>query len=182
MTELRANGWDEDIVAHVKRGGEVIGICGGYQMLGRKISDPDGVEGDIREVNGLGLLDVETVLAGQKVTRNTKPKLAATGEVLEGYEIHLGRTSGPDCTRPFLTSENGPDGAISADGKVRGCYLHGLFSADGYRASVLARFGAAAGQVSHRQQVETALDELAENMEKHLDVDGLLGIAREVRF
>jgi adenosylcobyric acid synthase len=182
MIELRENGWDQDIADHVHRGGEVIGICGGYQMLGRTISDPDGIEGDIQQIDGLGLLEVETVLAGQKITRNTRPVLSETGQALEGYEIHVGRTSGADCARPMINSENGMDGAISTNGKVQGCYLHGLFGADQYRTSLVRRLGAVSGGISHYQLVEDVLNELAGHMEKHLDVDGLLEMARIVRF
>ncbi len=182
LIEFRQNGWEEGLRIHIARGGEVIGICGGYQMLGRKISDPAGIEGEVREINGLGLLNIETVLEGEKITRNSNP-IAIDGNIaLEGYEIHIGRTTGPDCERPVLASQNGNDGAISTDGKIRGCYLHGLFNADAYRAAILKRFGVTGGSNDFRQGVENALDELALHIEKHLDVDGLLKIARQIRF
>jgi len=180
--EFGKNGWDAHLAAHVERGGEVIGICGGYQMLGNSISDPDGVEGDIRQIEGLGLLDIDTVLEGEKIVRNSAPHLIDPDLPLEGYEIHIGRTSGEDCARAMIRTSHGLDGAVSENGKVRGCYLHGLFNSDAYRALLLSRFGVEAGGYSYRQSVETALDELAEAMEKHLDVDGLLKIARTIRF
>lgn len=175
--EFRANGWEADLHAHVARGGTVIGICGGYQMLGKTIRDPQGIEGDVRECGGLGLLDMETVLEGEKITRNTHPHLVDGDVALSGYEIHIGRTSGPDCARPMIVSDNGPDGAVSADGRVRGCYLHGLFEADAYRTQLLSEFGVSGGAGSFRQSVEAALDELADHIETHLDVDGLVAAA-----
>ncbi|MCB1387287.1 MAG: cobyric acid synthase [Nitratireductor sp.] len=177
--EFRDNGWDQGLHAHVARGGQVIGICGGYQMLGRKISDPAGIEGAVREVEGLGLLDIETVLEGEKTVRNSAPRLAENGIPLEGYEIHLGRTEGPDCGRPVIISDRGADGARSADGLVSGCYLHGLFGSDGYRRHLLAGFGVESDG-NYRAGVEAALDALAEAMEAHLDVDGLLRLAAPV--
>ena len=181
MAEFRDNGWEDDLRRHIARGGEVLGICGGYQMLGGRISDPDGIEGNVREIEGLGLLDVETVLEGEKITRNSRPVSVEHGLPLEGYEIHLGRTAGTDCDRPMIRTASGFDGAVSGDGRVRGCYLHGLLGADGFRAAFLKRFGVSAAGANYRQSVEDALDELAEHMEKHLDVDGLYRIARSIR-
>jgi adenosylcobyric acid synthase len=182
MAEFRENGWEADLQRHVQRGGEVLGICGGYQMLGKKIRDPDGIEGDVREIRGLGFLDTETVLEGEKITRNSNPVFIDGAIPLDGYEIHIGRTKGPDCARPMIRSENGFDGAVSQNGKVSGCYLHGLFGSDAFRAEYLKRFGISGGGTNYRESVEKALDELAEHMEKHLDVDGLLKIARPIRF
>jgi adenosylcobyric acid synthase len=180
MAELKANGWDGEILAHRRRGGMVIGICGGYQMLGRIIRDPDGIEGTQRSIEGLGLLDVETVMAGSKILRNSGAALASNGLPLSGYEIHMGRTAGADCASPMVRIDGRPDGAVSADGRVMGCYLHGIFGSDAYRAHLLGLLGAEAGSFSHRASVEEALDELAAGMERHLDVDGLLSAAAEV--
>ncbi|MCU0790341.1 MAG: cobyric acid synthase, partial [Nitratireductor sp.] len=180
MAELRANGWEADVISHHRRGGVVIGICGGYQMLGRRITDPAGSEGELREIAGLGLLDVETVIEGEKIVRNSGAVLAENGLPLEGYEIHMGRTTGPDGSRPMIFIDGRPDGAVSQDGLVMGCYLHGLFGADAYRAHLLAGLGAEAGGISHRTAVEEALDELAERIEACLDVDALLATAAPV--
>ena len=174
---LRQQGWDIDLQAHVRRGGRVLGLCGGYQMLGRSIADPDGIEGPAATVAGLGLLDIETVLTPEKVTRPTGGIHVATGERVEGYEIHLGRTDGPDCARPVIMIGERPDGASSADGRVEGTYLHGLFGADAFRRSYLARFGIAS-RLSYQAHVEGALDALASHLETHLDLDRLLAIAR----
>ncbi len=174
---LRQQGWDIDLQAHVRRGGRVLGLCGGYQMLGRSIADPDGVEGPAATVAGLGLLDIETVLTPEKVTRPTGGIHVATGERVEGYEIHLGRTDGPDCARPVIMIGERPDGASSADGRVEGTYLHGVFAADAFRRSYLARFGISS-RLSYQAHVEGALDALARHLETHLDLDRLLAIAR----
>jgi adenosylcobyric acid synthase len=179
LAEFRANGWENDLREHVAVGGRVIGICGGYQMLGRRVVDPGGIEGSQREIEGLGLLEVETVLEGEKRVVNVSAE-TADGVPLIGYEIHLGRTTGPDCSRPMIRIDGRPDGAISADGRVRGCYLHGLFSSDAFRANLLGELGVKAGPISHLASVEAALDELTAAIEKHVDVDGLLAAAREV--
>jgi adenosylcobyric acid synthase len=174
---LRAQGWDIDIAAHVRRGGQVLGLCGGYQMLGRRISDPDGVEGPAQEVPGLGLLDVETVLTGDKIVRPVAATHLPSGEAVAGYEIHLGRTSGPDCARPLLRIGDAPDGAIAAGGRVQGCYVHGLFAADGFRKAWLAGFGRESA-LSYDAELEATLDALADHCERHLAVDRLIAIAR----
>jgi adenosylcobyric acid synthase len=174
---LRQQGWDIDLLAHVRRGGSVLGLCGGYQMLGRTIADPDGIEGPAATISGLGLLDVETVLTQEKVTRPTNGTHLATGERVEGYEIHLGRTQGPDCARPVMMIDGRPDGASSADGRVEGTYLHGMFGADAFRRSYLARFGIVS-RLSYDAHVEGALDALAWHLETHLDLDRLFAIAR----
>lgn len=171
---LRAQGWDIDLAAHHRRGGHVLGICGGYQMLGRLIDDPSGADGQAGQVEGLGLLDVTTVMAPDK--RVTRASGSAFGQPVSGYEIHMGRTRGPDCARPFAHIPD-PDGAISPDGRVMGSYLHGLFSDDGLRAAFLARLGAPS-QSGYGAGVEAALDDLADHIEAHLDVAGLLAVAR----
>ena len=169
---LRAQGWDVDLAAHRRRGGHVLGICGGYQMLGRAIRDPLGADGAAGEVPGLGLLDVETEMAADK--RLERVAGTALGRPVSGYEIHMGRTTGPDCARPFADIP-GPDGAISPDGRVVGTYLHGLFSDDAFRAAYLARLGAAS-QPGYEAGVDAALDDLADHLEAHLDVTGLLAL------
>ncbi len=179
LAVLRAQGWDVDLAAHRRRGGRVLGICGGYQMLGRRIADPDGIEGPPGEAEGLGLLDVETVLKGPKVLEEATGTDTATGATVAGYEMHMGRTEGPDRARPMLTLADGrTDGALSADGRVMGCYLHGLFGADGFRAAFLKGLGAEASGESYGATVEQALDRIAARLEEHVDIDALLAAAR----
>ncbi|MDP0927677.1 cobyric acid synthase [Paracoccus onubensis] len=170
---LRAQGWDIDLVAHVRRGGHVLGICGGYQMLGRVIRDPGGSDGMAGEVEGLGLLDVETTMSAAK--RTIRATGTALGKPVTGYEIHMGRTFGPDCARPFAQIP-GPDGAISRDGRIQGSYLHGLFADDRFRAGFLARLGVAS-QPGYEAGVEETLDGLARHLEAHLDISALLALA-----
>ena len=175
---LRAQGWDVDLAAHVRRGGHVLGICGGYQMLGQRISDPEGIEGAPGEMAGLGLLDVATVMTPDKRLTRTTAEHVGSGLTVAGYEIHIGRTEGPDRARPFARVAGAPEGAVSADGRIIGSYLHGLFAEDGFRAAFLAGLGVSAGSVNYDARVEARLDELAAHLEAHLDVPALLGLAR----
>ncbi|WP_444455579.1 cobyric acid synthase [Rhodobacter capsulatus] len=175
---LRDQGWDVDLLAHVRRGGHVLGICGGYQMLGRSVADPEGIEGPAGTTPGLGLLDVETVMTPDKRLTRTKATHAGSGLAVEGYEIHIGRTEGADRARPFALIDGQPEGAISASGKVIGSYLHGLFGADDFRAAFLSGLGIKASGQSHAAGVEDTLEALADHIEAHLDVTGLLSLAR----
>lgn len=178
MAFLREQGWDKEITGHTGRGGRVIGICGGYQMLGRLIRDPDSIEGSVHEIAGLGLLDIETVLESEKIVRNSIASSLQGNIELTGYEIHIGRTQGPDCDRPIITLNGRPDGASSPDGRIFGCYLHGLFGSDEYRNNLLKQLGAGDTSVSYRQEIESTLDELGNAIERHVDVDAMLRIAR----
>ena len=179
MKELRENGWEAPIKGFAEAGGTVIGLCGGYQMLGKRISDPRGLEGDVPEIEGLGLLDVETDLLPEKTVQTFDPNSCEFGCELTGYEIHMGYTDGPDCARAMVSFDGRFDGAISPKGNVRGCYLHGLFSADSYRKQLLKQLGFEADEsISYTATVEQALDELANAIEEYLDVDGLLRLAR----
>ena len=175
---LRAQGWDIDLKAHHRRGGHILGICGGYQMLGRWVHDPEGLEGPPGSTEGLGYLAVETTMAPDKRLRQVAAVHAATGLAVQGYEIHLGRSTGPDCARPFAHLGPDPEGARSPDGRVEGSYLHGLFAADAFRAAWLGRFGATAAGFSYQAEVEGVLDALAAHLETHLDIPALLALAR----
>ena len=207
MEFLRNQGWDVDVLAHVRHGGRVLGVCGGYQMLGRSISDPDGIEGAPRTVPGLGLLDVETVMTGDKTLREVSGTLVGTAPrggsgstgtdvPFAGYEMHVGSTTGAGASRPFLrfgvASANGSDstdggvsngravftdGAVSADGHIAGCYVHGLFGVTAARAALLSAIGAVPSQDDHAARVDAALDEIAEELERCLDIEALVAIA-----
>jgi adenosylcobyric acid synthase len=179
LAALRAEGWDIDIIAHHRRGGHVLGICGGYQMLGRSIADPQGIEGPPGEAPGLGLLDVETVLTAEKVLVETSGVERASGAAVRGYEMHAGRTTGTDAAQPMLHLAGRADGAVSADGRVCGSHLHGLFASDAFRRAFLARLGGAGdASLDYERRVEETLDALAAHLEAHLDIDRLLEIAR----
>ncbi len=175
---LKAQGWDEDVRAHHRRGGHVLGICGGFQMLGRGVEDPDGIEGPPAQASGIGLLDVETTMTGDKRLTTVDALHVPTGQQFDGYEIHIGRSEGPDRARPFARVAGQDEGAISPDGRVAGSYLHGMFRDDGFRAAWLAGFGVATSATAYDQTVETTLDMLADHLETHLDVPALLACAR----
>jgi adenosylcobyric acid synthase len=178
LLDFRANGWDRDLAAHVRRGGHVVGICGGFQMLGKVVRDPDGIEGTTKEAEGLGLLDVETVMEPEKTVRTVNARSVPFDLPLQGYEIHLGHTAGPDCARPVAIADGIADGAISPDGKVLGTYIHGLFAADAFRAKFLESLGVKGGKIDYRADVEQALDEIAAALEHHLDCDAIFALAR----
>ena len=177
LAMLRAEGWDVDLAAHRRRGGRILGLCGGYQMLGRRIVDPDGIEGPPGEMAGLGLLDVETRMIPEKRLERVTARHLGTGMAVTGYEIHIGRTDGPDCARPVLRLAGHDDGAQSPDGRVQGTYVHGLFGEDGFRAAWLQALGAAPAGTGYAQGVEATLDALAAHLEAHMDIDALLEIA-----
>jgi adenosylcobyric acid synthase len=178
LAVLRIEGWDIDILAHRRRGGHVLGLCGGYQMLGRVVRDPLGLEGPPGEAEGLGLLDVETVLDRDKTVREVAIAHLPSGAAGRAYEIHLGRTEGSDTARARFRLGERPDGAASSDGYVVGTYLHGVFASDAVRAACLAEFGANGGVSSYETEVEATLDRLAAHLGRHLDVDALLRLAR----
>jgi adenosylcobyric acid synthase len=178
LAALRGAGFEVDIAAHRRRGGLVLGLCGGYQMLGRAVADPQGIEGPPGEVAGLGLLDVETVLSARK---RLEPIRGTTdgGVPFSGYEMHMGVTAGADCARPFARLDDGaPEGAVSADGRVFGTYIHGLFADDRQRAAWFSRLSAGAAGVSYDDLIERTLDRLAAHLGAHLDLDRLLSLAR----
>ncbi|MDD2876625.1 MAG: cobyric acid synthase [Acidiphilium sp.] len=178
LAALRDEGWDVDILAHHRRGLHVLGLCGGYQMLGRTIADPDGLEGPVGSVAGLGLLEIETVLTGGKRLSATNGTLIADTAAFSGYEMHIGCTTGPATTRPVLRFADGrPDGAQSPDGRVSGTYVHGLFAADAARGALLRRFGATPAARDYRVETDAVLDALAAHLETHADIDSLLSLA-----
>ncbi|WP_033921569.1 cobyric acid synthase [Sphingomonas sp. 37zxx] len=174
---LRAQGWDIDLAGHVRRGGQVLGICGGYQMLGATIADPDGVEGMPGKVAGLGLLPVDTVLTGDKRLEDVTGISIADAAAFTGYEIHAGRTSPEPGTPPMLRfADGGEDGAVL--GKIAGCYVHRLFDHPAQRAALLARLGVASNGIHETARVDAALDSLAAALDRVVDADRLLTIAR----
>ncbi|SFJ14128.1 adenosylcobyric acid synthase (glutamine-hydrolysing) [Bosea sp. OK403] len=179
LAVLRSEGWDIDILAHQRRGGRVLGLCGGYQMLGRVVRDPLGLEGPAGEAAGLGLLDVETVLDREKTVREVDIAHAASGAAGRAYEIHLGYTQGADTIRAPFRVGTRAEGATSPDGRVVGTYLHGVFSADPVRTAWLAAIGGVASEFSYEAEVEATLDRLAAHLAAHLDVEALLALARQ---
>ena len=179
MAFLQEQGWDIDLHAHVRRGGYVLGLCGGYQMLGQKIHDPDGIEGESGSIDGLGLLDIETVLTPKKSLVNRTAKHLASGEMMEGFEMHLGESDGPARDHPFAEIEGRAEGAVACDGQIAGTYLHGIFSSDDFRKSYLASFGLQTSDLSYNSLIDETLNQLADHMETHVDLDRLYEMAKE---
>ncbi|HEX5452794.1 MAG TPA: cobyric acid synthase [Stellaceae bacterium] len=182
LAVLRQEGWEIDILAHRRQGGHVLGLCGGFQMLGRRIADPEGIEGPAGAASGLGLLDIETVLGNGKRLAEGSGVDIVSGESVRGYEMHLGVTTGPGLARPMLRLGDRPDGAVSEDGRVAGCYLHGLFTGDAFRAAFLERLGAAPSGFAYEAAIEATLDRLAAHLEQSLDLDALLAASRSPRL
>ena len=175
MVFLRDQGWDIDIAAHVRRGGVVLGICGGYQILGRTVSDPDGIEGPPSQVPGLNLLDVETLLTADKTLAEVSGTETQTGAPVTGYEMHVGKTHGPGIGRPMLDLLGRFDGAVSPDGRVSGCYVHGLFASDAFRTEFLQRLRPdARAEIAYEASIDRVLDDLADHLESYLDIEGMI--------
>ncbi|MEO0497299.1 MAG: cobyric acid synthase [Pseudomonadota bacterium] len=177
LAQFRVHGWDLQLKTHVDNGGSVLGICGGFQMLGTQITDPHCIEGDVPSAQGLGLLDVQTVLQPEKTVRNTVAMGAGrfSGAEIEGYEIHLGKTVGSDMSAPFAKIDGRHEGAMSRSGKVMGTYLHGLFVSDAFRQAFLSHLGAHAGETNFRSEVDAALDVIAAQLEDLLDINAMFG-------
>ncbi|MEM7276831.1 MAG: cobyric acid synthase [Pseudomonadota bacterium] len=175
---LREQGWDHDIIAHARQGGRVLGICGGYQMLGKSITDSDGNDGICGAVPGLGLLDVETQMRAEKTVRPVRATCALSGKPASGYEIHVGETSGADCVRPMFHLDGENEGARSASGKITGTYLHGLMTDDEYRRWFIESLGATGSSWRYTDAVDMALDDLAAELELAIDIDRLFAAAR----
>jgi adenosylcobyric acid synthase len=181
IADLRAlcrMGWDIDLKAHHRRGGRILGLCGGYQMLGKMIHDPHGFEGEAESVAGLGFLDIETALEPHKTLRQTTALHCATGTEISGYEIHLGQTSGADCARPVIKINARADGAASADGLVEGTYLHGFFGSDKFRSAYLHGLGATTSSLAYDQAIEATLDDLANHLETNLNITRLIELCQ----
>lgn len=180
LARLREEGWDIDILAHHRRGGHVFGLCGGYQMLGRSVRDPLGLEGPAGTAPGLGLLDIETELTPDKTVREVAATHPASGAAGRAYEIHLGIGAGPDRARAPFSVDGRPEGAGSPDGRVVGTYLHGILTSDPLRRAWLDDLAGkplVPGE-AYEPAVEAALDRLAAHLERHLDTDALLELAR----
>ncbi len=175
---LRRQGWDIDIAAHVRRGGYVLGLCGGYQMLGRIIADPEGIEGQPGTTPGLGLLNVETTMTPDKTLTQVQAVHLASKCDVTGYEIHIGRTDGPDRARPLLEIDGRAEGAISTDGHIMGSYLHGIFSSDDFRTRFIEDLGGRVQNASYNESIDTILNRLATHLETHTNIDGMIKTAR----
>ncbi len=175
---LKDQGWDIDIKAHNRRGGLIVGLCGGYQMLGISVQDPDGIEGNSTRIDGLGLLSVSTIIRGVKSLVKVNGRDAQSGIPISGFEMHIGQTTGPDTHRPWLILEQGrPDGARSKDGRVLGSYVHGLFAEDAFRAAFLRDLrDGVSRSIAYDRQIEQTLDQLADHLRQHMYIDILFNV------
>ena len=180
---VRSQGWHHDVISHARNGGYVLGICGGFQMLGHNVRDPEGVDGSPAAARGLGLLEISTTMVGQKSVRRAEGRCAISGTPVCGYEIHAGLTTGPGLQDPLLHLESGPDGARNENGRIEGTYVHGLLANDNYRREWLRRLGARPdSSITYLTEVDKVLDEVADALAQDIDVDGLLGCARVPRW
>ncbi|MDR1607292.1 MAG: cobyric acid synthase [Deltaproteobacteria bacterium] len=173
LTFLLNNGWDQILKRHLRYGGKILGLCGGYQMLGQVVRDPLGLESQPGETKGLGFLDLETILEPEKTLLNVKAQLLLDEKpIVEGYEIHAGVTTGPALERPLLARLSGTtDGAISPDNQVAGCYLHGIFENTQGSQALLKWAGLAEPQaLDYWALREEGINLLADTLEKHLDM------------
>jgi len=177
---FRAQGWDIDLAAHIRAGGHVLGICGGYQMLGREIIDADGIEGAAGTYTGLGHLDVVTHMRPEKRLAQVQGTDIQSGHAVTGYEIHIGHTDGPDCTRAWLEFGSEPSGAASSNEKIRGCYIHGLFNSDDFRNDFLQKLGSGNSTLRYSEIVESTLESLAQHLERYADLDQILQMSETV--
>lgn len=167
---LRRHGWEAAMARHLRYGGRVLGICGGLQMLGRALHDPQGLEGAAGSSQGLGWLALETTLQARKQLRRRRGRLAFASAPVSGYEIHCGISHGEDLARPFAHLDGGDDGAASADGLVRGSYLHGLFDDPGALQAVLQWAGLHdAEPLDIRALRERSIERLADTVERCMD-------------
>ncbi len=174
LEALYQEGWHIDIAKHVRKGGYILGLCGGYQMLGQLIKDPHGLEGSATEIEGLNLLEIETTLKPQKTLTQVTAEFLETNSTLSAYEMHMGKTTGQDTNRPLFkiqNCENQIEGAQNLSGKVMGTYLHGLFQADEFRNNFLQKLSTNfESQTAYKAQIETTLDGLSEHIEKSLNI------------
>ncbi|MDH3658542.1 MAG: cobyric acid synthase [Alphaproteobacteria bacterium] len=178
LAAFRGHGWDVDLHAHIRRGGLVLGLCGGFQMLGKTIADPDGIEGEPATADGLGWLDMHTILTGEKKLVAVEGIECRSGLGVSGYEMHVGKTEGAALARPFLDLDGVPEGAMSEEGRIIGCYVHGLFASDAFRSDFLNRIRhRQTSAIAYERQVDQTLDRLADHLERHLDIDGITEIA-----
>jgi adenosylcobyric acid synthase len=181
---LQSQGWPQAIRKHLRYGGKLFAICGGFQMLGNTVEDPDGLEGEPGTTEGLGLLDMSTRMVAGKQLKNVEGCFetafgGSAGAALSGYEMHNGVTQGPALNRAMASLRDGaearPDGAVSDDNQIMGTYVHGIFDEPAACEQILAWAGLGEGSqaVDYRQHRLTQLDRLADQVEQHLDTGWL---------
>ena len=174
---IKSQKWDIDIKAHYNRGNYILGICAGYQMLGKLIDNSLGKEGNPSIEKGLNLLDVNTVLSSNKTLKRTVANDFKTGISFEGYEIHIGKTEGNDCNNPFAMVKDKKDGAVSDDGLVMGSYLHGMFVNNEFRSMFLNKIGLKSSNLDYKKEVNKSLDDFADLIEDNINVSEVFDMA-----
>ncbi|WP_035579923.1 cobyric acid synthase [Halomonas sp. TG39a] len=174
---LKRQGWDIAIQRHLRYGGTVLGICGGFQMLGEWVDDPEGLEGKPEKVAGLGLLPLTTRMVAGKQLRNVSGLTVAEGATVTGYEIHNGVSDGAALSSPLFEIDGRPEGAVSKDGQIIGTYLHGLFDHPEACQALLKQLGLVNGEESDYQaHRERELDRLADMLEEHIDIEAVIAL------
>ncbi len=171
---LRRQGWDTAILRHLRYGGKLLGICGGFQMLGWHVHDPQGLEGTAGSSNGLGLLEMETTLQTEKQLARVEGKLTFADAAMTGYEIHMGISHGPALQHPLVMLRNGHDGSVSDDKAIAGTYIHGIFDHPEACAALLVWAGLQNSEsFDYAAQCEAGLERLADALETNLDFVGV---------
>ncbi|QSB01225.1 cobyric acid synthase [Methylomonas sp. EFPC1] len=182
LARLREQGWDRFIARHLRYGGKLLGICGGFQMLGKSIDDPLGLEGPAGSAAGLDLLDMQTVLHAEKCLKQTTGTFYGQTTQVAGYEIHMGVSSGPALAQPLFSLADGHDGAVSADGQVAGSYLHGLFDLPSACDALLHWAGYRQAQALDFNAVrEAGIERLADCLATHCNFTLLEALAASTR-
>lgn len=189
LTFLKQQGWQQEIEQHLRYGGKLMGICGGYQMLGKYIFDPEHIESHVEQVEGLGFLDLTTTLTRKKTLTQVNATMLFNGEAcqLKGYEIHCGVSTGTALNQPLLhinndgigTKQNTPDGCISDDNKIIATYLHGFFDCPEPTQAVLNWLGIKEMEqpvIDINQHREVQLERLADICQQHLAMDKIQNI------
>lgn len=174
LAALREHGWEPRIARHLRYGGKVLGICGGFQMLGQQLHDPLGLEGEVGSSAGLGWLEMETTLEAHKQLKQVSGQLAFANAQLQGYEIHMGVSTGRALARPVHLLSGQAEGALSEDGQVAGSYIHGLFDHPQACAAWLEWAGLSE-QVAYdyTQLREQSLEKLADSVQQHFNWSAL---------
>ena len=181
IRDSRENKWDMQIKMHHENNGVIIGLCGGYQMLGKFINDNEKVESSVRVTKGLELLDVETEMINSKIVTKINGTHIETSKKMVGYEIHIGRTHGKDCERPLFVIDNKYDGAQSANGRVFGTYVHGIFH-NNHLIEWLFRItnkSIDSNEIDDYEKIlDQALNDLADHLEKHISWKSILDLSK----
>ena len=173
---IKENNWDLDLKNHLKKGKPILGICAGFQILGKEVNDPNNIESKQKKIKGLGFLNVSTYMQREKKTIKVSACHLESGFIFDGFEIHLGETIGPDCKKPFSKIEGRYEGAISKDGLVMGSYVHGMFKNNQFRSFFLKKNFGIESNYNYDKNLDLALDEFSNLISKNIQVQKLLNL------